>query len=1089
MSTLIAMLMATLKAQTPSPWQSYSLPGPAHWRGAAYGGTTFVAVANDEGSALTSTDAINWTAHSVGGGYPPIASIFFGNGLFIATYLGSAHFLGSADGKTWAEGQLVLNGTTVEDWTCGAYGNGTYVALAGNSGTGVYSTVGTAQNWHYSNLPTVSNWSAVTYGAKFVGIASGSNAAATSPDGITWTAATLPASASWTSIAYGASTYVAVASGGTVAATSPDGTTWTARTLPASATWQSVAYGAGLFVAVGGTASCATSPDGTTWTTRTLPTSRAWRFVAFLNGQFLALSDDDDVSATSPDGVNWTVRSIRMPHRWSGIAWGGGKFVAVAADGGMTASSSGAALAAVSSDGKTWTRSTLTRATTVWNTVTYGNGNFVAASSGATITDTVVAVSPDGITWTEHALPVFANWAHAAYGNSVFMLAANGANSVLTSPDGITWTSNAGPSWSNGLFTDLTFADGVFKLLADNSANPTSYQNIITTANGTAWSADTQQPGSPPTFTYLAHNSWRFATEGEYLDFGASAWRASAGSPTGLMAYGGGSFFAFAEGTVNTPDSTVETSIDGNAWSSSALPRANIWSDAAWGNGALVVLGYPDNQVLYRALPGVPFSLGGTLPNTTVGSAYSGTLTLGGDFTWPVTISGLATWMSYSIQGSVVTVTGTAPATGQTDALTVTATDSTTPTALTATSSQSVVVGGTPMTLTGTLAGSAQVGVAYSSTLTLGGAFTAPVTISAASGAIPAWMTVSVSGTTVTFSGTPTASGTVSFTPKATDSTTPTAQTATGPAQSINVAANPMTLTGTLPGATAGTAYSATLTLGGAFTAPVTIDASAGVIPAWMSHSVSGTTVTFSGTPAAGDVGTDTFTVRATDSSTPTAQVATDAQSVVVSAAGSAPVLVQQASGPGNQATGTTITVSLAAAPTSGNTLLLAFYGVNSSDATITLTGWTLVGTTGAGSGVVGWYKKVSDGSEQNTTVTFGASNAIHNAAIQEWKGTPTLGTLTGGLASYASGSATLGPTDAPPASAVPAMFASFTAASPASLTWSSGWTASVIQTGGTQYPYHGDSIGYGPSSTAAVSPVLTSTRGSSVAWTNLWLS
>ena len=202
----------------------------------------------------------------------------------------------------------------------------------------------------------------------------------------------------------------------------------------------------------------------------------------------------------------------------------------------------------------------------------------------------------------------------------------------------------------------------------------------------------------------------------------------------------------------------------------------------------------------------------------------------------------------------------------------------------------------------------------------------------------------------------------------------------------------------------------------------------------------------------------------------------------------SAPVLVQQASGPGNQAAGTTVAVSLAAAPTSGNMLLMAVNSATASD-TVTLTGWTLIGSVTLSSGqVVSWYQKISNGTEQNTTVSFSASSVNHNAAMQEWQGSRTFGTITGGVATYTSGSATLGPTDAPTSSSVPAMFAFYTTQSPTSLTWSAGWTASVIQTGGSGSPYHGDSIGYGPASTVAVSPMLTSTRGSSINWTNIWV-
>lgn len=92
-----------------------------------------------------------------------------------------------------------------------------------------------------------------------------------------------------------------------------------------------------------------------------------------------------------------------------------------------------------------------------------------------------------------------------------------------------------------------------------------------------------------------------------------------------------------------------------------------------------------------------------------------------------------------------------------------------------------------PMTLTGTLP-NANVGVAYSARLTFGGTFATPVTAGLQSGSLPAWMTATADATGITYSGTPTvAASAVNFTPQATDSTTPTAQVAIGPAQSVTV--------------------------------------------------------------------------------------------------------------------------------------------------------------------------------------------------------------------------------------------------------------------------------------------------------------
>lgn len=88
-------------------------------------------------------------------------------------------------------------------------------------------------------------------------------------------------------------------------------------------------------------------------------------------------------------------------------------------------------------------------------------------------------------------------------------------------------------------------------------------------------------------------------------------------------------------------------------------------------------------------------------------------------------------------------------------------------------------------------------------------------------------------------------------------------------------------IAGTLPGGTVGVPYSNTLTLTGYFVAPVTIDASSGSLPPWATVSVSGATITFSGTPTTAE--TEAFTVRATDSSG-TPRVATSAQSITIDA-------------------------------------------------------------------------------------------------------------------------------------------------------------------------------------------------------------
>lgn len=85
-------------------------------------------------------------------------------------------------------------------------------------------------------------------------------------------------------------------------------------------------------------------------------------------------------------------------------------------------------------------------------------------------------------------------------------------------------------------------------------------------------------------------------------------------------------------------------------------------------------------------------------------------------------------------------------------------------TAQTTTGSYTITIAPAPMTLTppsGALAGGT-VNVPYAATVTIGGGI-APYTAAVSSGMLPTGVTIAVSGTSLNFSGTPTAPGTSSF--------------------------------------------------------------------------------------------------------------------------------------------------------------------------------------------------------------------------------------------------------------------------------------------------------------------------------------
>lgn len=94
------------------------------------------------------------------------------------------------------------------------------------------------------------------------------------------------------------------------------------------------------------------------------------------------------------------------------------------------------------------------------------------------------------------------------------------------------------------------------------------------------------------------------------------------------------------------------------------------------------------------------------------------------------------------------------------------------------------------MTLTGTLPGGI-ISVPYSATLSVGGYYVEGITPGLDTGSLPSWMTATYNtgAATITYAGTPSATGTTNFTPKATDSSG-TPQVAIGPAQSVVISAS-----------------------------------------------------------------------------------------------------------------------------------------------------------------------------------------------------------------------------------------------------------------------------------------------------------
>lgn len=271
-----------------------------------------------------------------------------------------------------------------------------------------------------------------------------------------------------------------------------------------------------------------------------------------------------------------------------------------------------------------------------------------------------------------------------------------------------------------------------------------------------------------------------------------------------------------------------------------------------------------------------------SLPNATAGTAYSQSVAATGGtapFTWSLSSGTLPTGLSLGSGTSAsVTISGTPTGGGSPSNITVKVVDAV---GNSTTQSLTLTVNPPPpLSITTTSLPAGVIGTAYNQTLAATGGVPS-YSWAVTTGSLPAGLTLNAA--TGAISGTPsgTFTGTTNFTVTLTDSQTPAHATTTANL-SIAVSAPALAVSTTsLPGGTLGTAYSQTLTATGGAGAD-TWSISSGSLPAGLSLSAAGV---ISGTPTGTVTGAINFTVKVTDSETPTAQSATKALSITISAA------------------------------------------------------------------------------------------------------------------------------------------------------------------------------------------------------------
>ena len=238
-----------------------------------------------------------------------------------------------------------------------------------------------------------------------------------------------------------------------------------------------------------------------------------------------------------------------------------------------------------------------------------------------------------------------------------------------------------------------------------------------------------------------------------------------------------------------------------------------------------------------------------SLPNGTQGTAYSQTVSASGGigpYTFALSAGALPTGLTLSSAG---VISGTPTGSG-TSSFTIGATDTV---GNTGSRAYSVNIGTASLTVNPASLPNGTQGTAYSQTVSASGGI-GPYTFALSVGALPVGLTLSSAGV---ISGTPTGSGTSSFTVGATDTVGNTGSHA----YSVNIGTASLTVNpASLPAGTQTVAYSQTLSASGG-TGPYTFAVTAGALPAGLTMSSAGV---ISGTPTGS--GASNFTVRGLDS-------------------------------------------------------------------------------------------------------------------------------------------------------------------------------------------------------------------------------
>lgn len=486
-----------------------------------------------------------------------------------------------------------------------------------------FSQAQTLDSWTWRNpLPQGNSLRGLAY-ANELWAAVGDNGAIVAGSGTSLAARTSGVTDTLSDIAYGAGRWVAVASGGRVLV-SEDGFGWRAVTVSSSVEFVGLLYNNSVFLLIGHFSASGTplfvSSDGLTWSQVQNPGIYGYVGTATVCGGSFYLHSSDSSSgivSASANGTSWANKSApyfnSLACKGNTLVGAGSKF-ATSVDGGSNwtvaadysnarqvacsaslCTAAGATAMLYSSDATNWSASPSSLDSTNVNKMAYGGNAFMAVGNGGSI-----AVSTDGIAWSDLSIGGNDYFSDVAYGKNTFVVAGTGKNAAQANQNTLRYSTDQGQTWQavkSGAFYGMRFVNDRFVAVGHSGT-------IMYSLDGRNWT-DVSDPLGGSLYGVAYGNCVYVITGGNnagvvYRSYDGAHWTKvtiapypPSFGPWGLyeVAFGNGVFVAGGSGWDGSKwTSVILTSTDGLTWTPQTFGNDFSITSLTFGNGVFLAL-------------------------------------------------------------------------------------------------------------------------------------------------------------------------------------------------------------------------------------------------------------------------------------------------------------------------------------------------------------------------------------------------------------------------------------------------------------------------------------------------------------------